>query len=219
MTELIELPYGSFFTSPPPFKGITVVEHDSGDEAIVAEFHDNFAGGQNRIHRFVSLFKHAERMERLLKDLAGLAQKDGAPLAPATPQERLGQFQRAAGVLLDAIRVEEQLSITDQGIDALQGYNVEDVEILPGATAQEIGDISMPDQVGDYVRPEDVPEWDWVQRQAVFSHVRNGTDGIWEFILNLSVLHYQDPVPEKLQGAIADARSKNLAYLVVHQAT
>jgi hypothetical protein len=219
MTDLTELPYGPFLTTPATFKGITVVENDTGDEAIVAEFHDNVAGGQNRIHRFVSLFKHAERMERLLKDLAGIADLDGTPLAPATPQERLGQFQHAAGVLLDAIKAEEQLSSTDQGIEALQGYNVVDAEILPGATAQEIGEISMPDLVGDYVRPEEVPEWDWVQRQAVYSHVRNGTDGIWEFVLNLSVLHYQDPVPEKLQGAINAARSKHIAYLIVHQNT
>lgn len=103
MTELTALPDGPFLTTPATFKGITVVKYDTGDKAIVAKFHDNFAGRANRIHRFVSLFRHAERMERLLIDLAGVTGPDSAQLPSTTPQKRLGQFQRAAGTSSGAI--------------------------------------------------------------------------------------------------------------------
>jgi len=44
-----------------------------------------------------------------------------------------------------------------------------------------------------------------------------GGNGIWEFVLNLSRT-FAD-TPERLQQVIAEARNKQLAYLIFHQGT
>jgi hypothetical protein len=62
-----------------------------------------------------------------------------------------------------------------------------------------------------------VREWKWIEEVASFSHAKNGIDGIWDFVLNLS-LDFRD-VPEKLKPIIAEAKSKNLAYLIFNQGT
>ncbi|MDK9702409.1 MAG: hypothetical protein OEL20_04665 [Sulfuritalea sp.] len=90
-------------------------------------------------------------------------------------------------------------------------------EVLPGATHQEIAEIMMQDIVGDYDVPEQVPEWVWVEQNASFNHVRNGQDGIWEFVLNLS-RHFEE-IPVKLAPVIAKARQANVGYLIFHQGT
>lgn len=93
----------------------------------------------------------------------------------------------------------------------------QDAEVLPGATKEEIGSVMMQDVVGDYEVPADVPEWKWVEREASFNHARNGQNGIWEFVLNLSCTF--DNVPEKLKPVFKKARGDNLAYLIFHQGT
>ncbi|MCL4682363.1 MAG: hypothetical protein KJZ92_13975 [Rhodocyclaceae bacterium] len=90
-------------------------------------------------------------------------------------------------------------------------------ELLPGATKEEIVSVLMQDIVGDYDKPEEVAEWAWVERNASFAHVRNGQDGIWEFVLNLS-LHFK-AIPEKLAPVIAHAHRDGIAYLIFHQGT
>lgn len=90
-------------------------------------------------------------------------------------------------------------------------------EILPGASREEIGSVMMQDIVGDYEEPENVPEWAWVEREASFSHVRNGQDGVWEFVLNLS-RRFAD-IPDRLRPVIERARQGNLSYLIFHQGT
>lgn len=90
-------------------------------------------------------------------------------------------------------------------------------EMLPGATREEIGSVMMQDIVGGYEVPEDVPEWAWVEREASFGHVRNGQDGVWEFVLNLS-REFRD-IPERLKAVIAQARQAGLSYLIIHQGT
>lgn len=90
-------------------------------------------------------------------------------------------------------------------------------EILPGATAEEIASVMMQELVGDYNTPDQVPEWEWVQANASFEHRRNGSDGIWEFILNLSVPLAD--APEKLRPVIWEKRADGCAYLIIHQGT
>ena len=90
-------------------------------------------------------------------------------------------------------------------------------EILPGASREEVGSVMMQDVVGDYDVPEKVPEWSWIEENASFSHVRNGQDGIWEFVLNLS--RDFEVVPAKLSPIIARAQQDNLSYLIFHQGT
>ena len=90
-------------------------------------------------------------------------------------------------------------------------------EVLPGATQQEIQHLDMQDVVGAYDTPQQVPEWAWVEQHACYEHVRNGQDGVWEFVLNLSCA--LPGVPDKLAPVIADARKVGMAYLIVHQGT
>ncbi len=90
-------------------------------------------------------------------------------------------------------------------------------EVLPGATRQEIDHIQMQDIVGDYDTPDTVPEWAWVEKEASFAHVRNGEDGVWEFVLNLA--RDLKDIPEKLAPVIERSRAYGLAYLVFHQGT
>lgn len=89
--------------------------------------------------------------------------------------------------------------------------------ILSDATREVIGSVMMRDIVGDYEGPEDVPEWAWIEREASYSHVRNGQDGVWEFVLNLS-REFPD-IPERLMSIISHARASNLSYLIFHQGT
>ena len=90
-------------------------------------------------------------------------------------------------------------------------------DVLPGATREEIDSVMMEDIVGPYDTPDQVPEWAWVEANASFGHRQNGENGIWEFVLNLSI-SWSD-IPDRLAGLIAEARQKNLSYLIVHQGT
>ena len=96
--------------------------------------------------------------------------------------------------------------------------------VKPGAgnestsfVSERIVSIKMQDLVGDYDAPTEVPEWQWVERHATFSHLRNGKNGIWEFTLNLSG-EFED-VPAKLQATFQRAREDKVAYLIFHQGT
>lgn len=90
-------------------------------------------------------------------------------------------------------------------------------EFFPGAVVEEIGSVMMQDVVGDYDLPDTVPEWIWVEREASFSHCRNGSGGIWEFVVNLSRTF--ELVPDRLKPILSEARDKRLSYLVFHQGT
>lgn len=81
----------------------------------------------------------------------------------------------------------------------------------------KIREVMMQDLVGDYDVPDDVPEWAWVEENASFSHVRNGQDGVWEFMLNLSRTFHD--VPERIAPTLKQAVSDGVAYLVFHQGT
>jgi hypothetical protein len=90
-------------------------------------------------------------------------------------------------------------------------------QYLAGDSVEKIGSVMMSDIVGEYKTPDQVPEWDWVQKEASFAHARNGDSGIWEFMLNLS-RDFQG-TPNSLELLIAEARQKNIAYLLFHQGT
>lgn len=90
-------------------------------------------------------------------------------------------------------------------------------EYFPGATKMEIMDICAPDIFGEYDVPEEVEEWQWIENNACFSHGRNGEDGIWEFVLNVSYEFKE--IPERLKGVIASARECACGYILIHQGT
>lgn len=82
---------------------------------------------------------------------------------------------------------------------------------------EKIRSILMQDMVGDYDTPDTVPEWAWIERAASYSHIQNGENGIWEFVLNLSK-DWND-IPVRLLPTICEARADNISYLIVHQGT
>lgn len=82
---------------------------------------------------------------------------------------------------------------------------------------EKIRSVLMQDFVGDYDTPDQVPEWSWVERVASYAHAKNGQDGIWEFVLNLSL--GWDDVPDRLLPIISKAKAGNIAYLIFHQGT
>ena len=77
--------------------------------------------------------------------------------------------------------------------------------------------VMMQDIVGDYDVHSQVPEWAWVEREASYGHLRNGSDGIWEFVLNRSRTF--DDVPEKLKPVIEGELKAGVHYIIFHQGT
>lgn len=92
------------------------------------------------------------------------------------------------------------------------------VELLPGASIVEIGHVDVNHVVEGYDGPRASAVWTWIEDNASFSHRDNGeASGVWEFVLNLA-LDFND-VPAELVRVIAQARERDLAYLVFHQDT
>lgn len=99
------------------------------------------------------------------------------------------------------------------------------VETLMGTdtpTTLPVLDICMPDIVGDYDVPEEVPEWEWVEEISSYGHKRNNQSGIWEFMVNLQAVDMDEScgaIPEKLKGVFEKAHSLNCGYILFHQGT
>lgn len=94
----------------------------------------------------------------------------------------------------------------------------DDEEYLPEATKSEILDVCVPDVIDEYDVPEDTIEWPWIEKNACYSHRKNGESGIWEFVLNLS--HYDSAsLPASLTPVINDAKKQVCTYILFHQGT
>jgi len=89
--------------------------------------------------------------------------------------------------------------------------------VASSPSIETIESIQMHDIVGDYDVPDTVPEWQWIENNASFSHRSNGQHGVWDFILNLS-LTFGD-VPAKLAPVIEKAKVEKKSYLLFHQGT
>lgn len=88
---------------------------------------------------------------------------------------------------------------------------------IGGAETERTISIMMADVVGDYDRPEEVPEWKWVENHASYKHCKNAEGGVWEFILNLGMT-FAD-IPARLQPVIEQARLQGAGYVIFHQGT
>lgn len=88
---------------------------------------------------------------------------------------------------------------------------------LTAENSEKVLSVLMQNIVGDYDTPDQVPEWYWVERVASYAHAKNGQDGIWEFVLNLS--SGWDDIPDRLLPVISEAKACNIAYLIFHQGT
>ena len=94
----------------------------------------------------------------------------------------------------------------------------DDEEYLPEATKSEILDVCIPDVIAEYDVPEDTIEWPWIEKNACYSHRKNGENGIWEFVLNLS--HYDSAsLPASLIPVINEAKKQVCTYILFHQGT
>lgn len=88
---------------------------------------------------------------------------------------------------------------------------------IVAAEAERVISVMMADVVGDYDTPEEVPEWQWVEKHASYGHRRNAKSGIWEFVLNLAMSHTD--VPPRLQPVMEQARRQQAGYVIFHQGT
>ncbi len=82
-----------------------------------------------------------------------------------------------------------------------------------------------------YDTPDQLPEWGWIEQHAQMLHRDNGNSGVWEYLLNLSVIVVEkdnryiieddiaEAIPEKLADIILKAAKENVAYLLFHQGT
>lgn len=155
---------------------------------------------------------------------------DGSLRTIKRSTDELGQPRsRYARVVVGGLEVARfdsgpQLRAIDNAIELLSELlGNGDVRGLPADEPDSTPDVSrtlsvnMLDIVGSYESADDVPEWKWVEDNASFAHCDNGQDGIWEFLLNLS-LDFRD-VPPKLETVIKDARLGGMHYLMLHQGT
>lgn len=89
----------------------------------------------------------------------------------------------------------------------------------------KVFEVMMQDIVGDYDVPDGIPEWEWVQRNAAFSHRRNGKEGgVWEFMVHSNILEndivdIHDPMPARLKPLFEKACIDNASWIMFHQGT
>jgi hypothetical protein len=71
----------------------------------------------------------------------------------------------------------------------------------------------------EYDTPDTVPEWQWVEQNARFSHKGNGIEGgVWEFMIHLEALQVAEtPIPEKLQEHIDRASALGAVWVMFYQ--
>ncbi len=145
------------------------------------------------------------------------AQHENNPLTVWTIQDCDGKliigegyhFVNRMGYLITSVPAEEntQYIINDDMNDEIDN-----------STIESIASIMLPDLLDDpYDTPDEVPEWQWIRQNASYGHVKNGTDGIYEFALNMS-LTFVD-IPDVLLPVIEEAKTKKIAYLIFHQGT
>lgn len=85
--------------------------------------------------------------------------------------------------------------------------------------------VMLQDIVGDYDTPDTVPEWKWIEENASFKHVKNGTSGVWEFVLNLDRFGENfnaeeiPGIPEKLLQVIFASVAQGYSFILFHQGT
>lgn len=85
----------------------------------------------------------------------------------------------------------------------------------------QILEVMMQDLVDEYDVPDNVPEWQWVQRNAAFSHRDNGKEdggGVWEFMVNVDCADNAG-MPAALKPLFEKARLHKAVWVMFHQGT
>jgi hypothetical protein len=101
--------------------------------------------------------------------------------------------------------------------DDISADNV-DVDLLnQESSTMSILDVNMTDIIGDYDTPDGIKEWQWIQKNACFSHRNNGKEGLWDFMVNISVEHTNTPF--NLLPVIISAIASGHSYILFNQGT
>jgi hypothetical protein len=85
------------------------------------------------------------------------------------------------------------------------------------SSTERIRSLMAQDVFGDYDVPSSIPEWQWIEENASFVHTRNSQDGVWEFVLNMSIA--LEGAPDRLLRIIEETREAGISWLLVHQGT
>lgn len=84
-------------------------------------------------------------------------------------------------------------------------------------------EVQMTELVGEYDSPDNTPEWEWIEANASYSNSSNGSDGVWEFILNVANFDEEyngcEDAPEAIQHLIKNAIENDYSYILIHQGT
>lgn len=136
----------------------------------------------------------------------------------------LGELYRKQGV--------HRAEIANYQTGAFEGevkFFDKDFDVFPCKRAQasipelvyetlQIFEVMMQDFVDDYDVPDSVPEWQWVQKNAAFSHRDNGKDGgVWEFMVNVDCA--TAGMPDTLKPLFEKARLHKAVWVMFHQGT
>lgn len=144
-------------------------------------------------------------------------------------QQTAGQPTVAIEAGTECVKVDDAMQITDLGVgiaDAAraaknQGFSnllIRLAVVVDSAVAEceRVRTVMAQDVFGDYNVPNDVPEWDWIAANASFASTSNGSDGVWEFVLNM---HDLTDVPDRLARIIKDTQAAGISWLMIHQGT
>lgn len=156
---------------------------------------------------------------------------DGLMFETYGEEIRFVQQHGANGTKVWTLQEEDGVQTVANGMHFVNrlGYFITQVPAIEGAhiivglndddfpDRESIVSVQMQDIVGDYDNPDDVEEWGWIKANASYAHVRNGQEGVWEFVLNLS-REFED-VPAKLESVLLEAQAAGIGYLLFHQGT
>jgi hypothetical protein len=78
-------------------------------------------------------------------------------------------------------------------------------------------DLDMSEVIGEYDTPDGIVEWEWVEKNASFSHKHNNSDGIWEFMVNTD--NELTGIPKRLYPFFERARNSGHSYILFNQGT
>lgn len=82
-----------------------------------------------------------------------------------------------------------------------------------------IHDFSMSDAF-EYDTPDQIPEWEWIEKNASFRGAHNGDCGVWDFIVNVDmVLENNPPKSTKLLDILNEAHNKSIKCILFNQGT
>lgn len=100
------------------------------------------------------------------------------------------------------------------------------VEMAEGQSVMSVIEVDLTG-VLVYETPDEVPEWQWIQRKARFAHVGNDVEpGVYEFMIRAGEYDYDDKrvaeerlseVPEKLRPFIEKALAVGAPWVLFHQ--